>query len=139
MILVIRIAGQVNMNEDVKETLKRINLKRKYSAILMKDSQENLKLLIKIRSFVSYGTIKTETLAKLLAARAMPIKTGAKIDEKKVMSEIDKKSLVELGVKPIFRLHPPRKGIDSKKYANEKGKGVLGENKNINELVERML
>jgi len=36
-------------------------------------------------------------------------------------------------------LHPPRKGIESKKHFGV-GKGVLGDNKEkINELLERML
>jgi hypothetical protein len=42
-----------------------------------------------------------------------------------------------MGIKPFFRLHPPRKGINSKiQYP----KGVLGNNKeDINKLIERML
>ena len=40
-------------------------------------------------------------------------------------------------LKPFFRLHPPRKGIKSKKHYP---KGVLGNHgKKINELLERML
>ena len=43
----------------------------------------------------------------------------------------------ELGIKPFFRLHPPRGGIRSKVHYPE---GVLGNHKEkINELVERML
>ncbi|MBS3077457.1 hypothetical protein J4233_04260 [Candidatus Pacearchaeota archaeon] len=139
MIVVIRIAGKVNLSGDIKETLNRIHTHRKYSAVLLPESENTFKLLMKIRNFVSYGKINTETLAKLLAERGQPIKAGAKIDAKKVMSELEKKSLGELGLKPFFRLHPPRKGIESKKHAGETGKGVLGENKKINELVERML
>lgn len=139
MILVIRIAGQVNLSDQVKETMARIRLKKKYSAVLLPESEDTSKLLMNLRNFVSYGKINTETLAKLLATRAKPLKSGAKIDAKKVMSEIGKVPLEKLGVKPFFSLHPPRGGIESKKHAGEKGKGVLGENKNINELVERML
>jgi len=139
MIIVIRIAGQVHLSEEVKETLNRIRLKKKYSATLLPETKETAKLLLKIRNFVSYGSIKTETLANLLAARAQPVKSSSKIDTKKIMTEIEKKSLKELGIKPFFRLHPPRGGIDSKKHAGTTKKSVLGENKNINELVERML
>ena len=46
---------------------------------------------------------------------------------------------VNLGFKPFFRLHPPRKGIESKKHFGV-GKGVLGDNgKEINKLITRML
>ncbi len=139
MIVVIRIAGQVHLTEEMEETFNRIRLRRKYSATLLPETKETAKLLLRIRNFISYGQIDTATLANLLAARAQPLKAGAKIDPKKIMTEIEKKSLQELGLKPFFRLHPPRGGIDSKKHAGGKGKGVLGENKNINALIERML
>jgi len=40
-------------------------------------------------------------------------------------------------LKPFFRLHPPRGGLKNSKEPFPKG--VLGYNKEINELVERML
>ncbi len=41
--------------------------------------------------------------------------------------------------KNFFRLHPPRRGIESKKHFGV-GKGVLGDNgEKINELLVRML
>ena len=44
-----------------------------------------------------------------------------------------------LGLKPFFRLHSPRGGINSKAHFPVR-KGVLGDNKEkINELVKRML
>ena len=45
----------------------------------------------------------------------------------------------ELGIKPVFRLHPPRKGYkDSKKAFNEGGTlGYRGEE--INTLIKRMV
>ena len=47
------------------------------------------------------------------------------------------KKLADFKLKGFFRLHPPRKGINSKlQYP----KGVLGDNKkDINKLIERML
>lgn len=138
MIAVIRISGQVNVSEEVKEALNRLKLRRKYALVLVNETTETKKLLKKIRDYISYGEIKTETLAKLLAERAQPIDKSKKIDAKKVMTEIEKKPMEELGLKPFFRLHPPRGGIDAKKHAGV-NKGVLGENPKINELIERML
>jgi len=139
MILVIRISGQVGLNEEIKETLNRVKIRRKYSAVLMNPTKENLKLLKRIRNNVAYGNIKEETLKKLIKERSQPIVKGTKIDTAKIVEQLDKKSLNELGLKPFFRLHPPRKGIESKKHFGV-GKGVLGDNKEkINDLVERML
>jgi large subunit ribosomal protein L30 len=139
MIVVIRIAGQVNLSGDVKEALDRLRLRKKYSAVLLSESKETSKLLLGLRDFISYGKINTETLTNLIEERGMPLEPGKKIDTKKVLTEIDKKPLNKLGMKPFFRLHPPRKGIESKKHAGEIGKGVLGENQKINELIKRML
>ena|SRR3989344_5786425 len=139
MILVIRIAGMVGVPFDKKEALSRIKLRRKYSAVLLKPSPENIKLLDKIRNYVAYGDVTKETLKNLIEKRGKPVVSGSKIDAEKIISELDKKSLASLGLKPFFRLHPPLKGIEAKKHFGV-GKGVLGDNKEkINDLVRRML
>jgi ribosomal protein L30/L7E len=116
MILVIRIAGMVDINEDVAETLFRMRLRKKYTAVLLEDNEENKKLLRHIRNFVAYGKIDEATLKELIAKR------GNKKNKNK-----------------IFHLHPPRGGIDSKIHFGRK-KGVLGDNsEKINDLVRRML
>jgi len=136
MLIVIRISGQINLSNNVKETLFRLRLRRKYTAILLKPSRETEKILNSVRNHVAYGDIDTETLTKLIELRGQSAK---KIDATKIVQDLDKKSLTDLGLKPFFRLHPPRKGIDSKKHFGVR-KGVLGDNKNkINELVRRML
>jgi len=139
MIVVIRIRGLVGVPGNVEETLHRVRLRRKYSAVLLKDNEENIKMLKKIRDYVAYGKINDEMLGKLVESRAQNIDKKKKIDAKKVVSEIGKKSYEDLGIKPFFRLHPPRKGIDAKKHFGV-DKGVLGDNKEkINELLGRML
>lgn len=137
MIAVIRIRGMVDVPRDIAESLNRIRLRRKYAAVVLKDSPENRKLLKKIRNYVSYGKITPATFEKLLKNRGVSIgKTD--IDVKKIISEFGNKNMEELGIKPFFRLHPPRGGIESKKHSGV-GKGVLGENKDIDKLLERML
>ena len=139
MIVVIRISGRVGLSKDIKETLDRINLRRKYSATFLKPSPENIKLLRKIRNVVAYGDIDKETLKELIEKRGTPIDKSKKIDAEKIISELEKKKLKDLGLKPFFRLHPPRGGIDSKTHFPIR-KGVLGDNKTkINDLVRRML
>ena len=138
MILVIRISGQVDIGRGVEETLHRLRIRRKYSAVVLHNTSENIKILRSVRNFVSYGEISKETLKMLIEKRAQPIKKGKKIEVDKILDQIDKKSLHDLGLKPFFRLHPPRGGIDSKNHAGTSKKAVLGENKNISELVGRM-
>ena len=115
-LLIIRIAGMVEINGDVEEALFRMRLRKKYTAVLMEDGEETRKLLDFVRNFTAYGPIDKDTLAELIAKRG---------DKKK-----DNK---------VFHLHPPRGGIDSKIHYGRK-KGVLGDNKEaINLLVRRML
>ena len=136
MILVIRISGLVEVDTKVNETLARMCLSRKYSATLLKETDETMKLLQHVRNFVAYGPLEQTTLVELLTKRGQVVK-GKKGDITKIASEVEKKSLSELGCKPFFRLHPPRGGIDSKLHYP---KGVLGDNKqDINKLVRRML
>lgn len=138
MILVIRISGMVSINRDTQETLYRMRLRRKYAATIIEDTPQNRKMLSGVRNCIAFGEISKATLQQIIEKRGEGIE-GKKFDVAKVMAEIDKKSLDELGVKPFFRLHSPRGGIDSKKHFGL-GKGVLGDHKEaITKLVERML
>lgn len=138
MIIVIRISGLVEVPNDVQETLYRMRLRKKYTAILLKETEENEKLLKIVRNFVAYGKINDETLSLLLQKRAKS-SNKAKIESKTVIEQLKKKDLSDLGIKPFFGLHPPRGGIDSKIHFPIK-KGVLGDNKEkINDLIRRML
>ena len=138
MILVIRIAGEVSLRADVKETLYRMKLRKKYVAVLMKETPLNMKLLVRMTNFVAYGKITPAMLEQLIEKRGKSL-TKKELDAGKVAKDIESKSAEELGMKGFFRLHPPRKGIDSKTHYGIR-KGVLGEHtKGIDALVERML
>ncbi len=139
MILVIRIAGMVKKPNKIDESLHRLRLRRKYSAVLLEDSDESKKILKNIRDYVAFGKIDEKMLEKLVELRAQPVDKNKKVDAKKVLAGIGNKKYEELEIKPFFRLHPPRKGIESKKHFGV-GKGVLGDHKEkINELLGRML
>jgi large subunit ribosomal protein L30 len=140
MIAVIRISGAVGLDHKVKETLERLRIRRKYACIVINPTTEQIGMIRKVNDFVAFGEIKKETFIKLMEKRAQLKDKTKKIDAKKIVEELEKgKSYEELGLKPFFRLHPPRGGIDSKLHSGVK-KGVLGNNKEkINELIERML
>ncbi len=141
---IIRITGMVNMNKDNEETLSRLRLRRKYSCVMINENKEIISMLKKVRNFVAYGNIDKETLKELIIKRGKSIegeKKKLKInDEKanKLAEEILKnQSLNNLEIKPFFRLHPPRKGINTRTHFP---RGVLGDNKEkINDLIRRML
>ena len=140
MILIIRISGQVDVPGKIEEALYKLKLRRKYASVLINPSPEKLKLLKKIRDYIAYGNINKETLKKLIEKRAEFKGAKKNIDAEKIILELEKNSLEKLGLKPFFRLHPPRGGIDSKKHFGTSKKAVLGDNREkINDLVRRML
>ncbi len=140
MLVAIRIRGKVGLNDDVKNALYRLRLRRKYACVLIREKPELVGMLNKLRNFIAYGHIDEKTLKKLIEKRGISL-DKKKINADEVVKELLKgkpeKSLADLRLKPFFRLHPPRGGIDSKKHFP---KGVLGNHKEeINKLVERML
>jgi len=140
MIAAIRITGDVNLKGEVRETLKRLRLRRKYSCVVLKESKINKGMIVRVRDFIAYGEIKKDVFISLIEKRGQLIDKTKKSDAKKIIEELEKgKKYTELNFKPFFRLHPPRKGIEAKKHFGV-GKGVLGDNKDkINDLIMRML
>ena len=142
MVAVIRIAGMVKVRKDVAETLDRLKLRRKYACIIVDVSNKNIVGMLKrVKHYIAYGDIDSKTLEKLIKERAES-EEGRKHKIEINAGEVAKglmagKKLADFKLKGFFRLHPPRKGIDSKlQYP----KGVLGNNKkDINKLIERML
>jgi large subunit ribosomal protein L30 len=138
LLVVIRIAGEVKVKPEVRETLDRLRLRRKYSCILVQSHNKKiLGMVEKVKYHVAYGGIERDVLEKLVKIRGMGV-DNKKFNAGDVSDNLFKgKSLNELGLKPFFRLHPPRGGIKSKLQYPV---GVLGYNKqDINKLVERML
>jgi len=138
MICLIRIRGQVKLDKDVKETLERLRLGKKYTCVVINPNTEQKGMIKKLRNFVALGNIKPEVFIRLLEARGQRIDKKKRMDSKKIIEELEKgKKYEDLNLKPFFRLHPPRGGIDSKSHFP---RGVLGDNgEKINELVLRML
>ncbi len=138
MICIIRIHGRVGLNKDVEETLKRLRLRKKYHCVVLNPTKENLGMIKKTRNQIAFGEINKETFEKLIEKRGEAIDKSKKINAKEIISELEKgKKYTDLNLKPYFRLHPPRKGINSKVHFP---RGVLGDNKEkINDLILRML
>ena len=131
MIAIIRISGMVDVRKDIEETLYRLRLRRKYVCVIIKDNEVNKGMIQKVKDFVAYGKIDEATLKILVEKR------GQKIDKKKPFGDLKDLDFEKANLKPFFRLHPARGGINSKQHFP---KGVLGNHKEkINELIRRML
>jgi large subunit ribosomal protein L30 len=135
-IAVIRIRGMVGLKKEVNSALDRLRLRRKYACVVLENPNESqIGNLKKLRDFVAFGEINDETYKELVEKRG---KKDSVQGTKSPTSSAEASSN-ERKIKPFFRLHPPRGGIDSKKHFGVK-KGVLGNNgEEINKLILRML
>ena len=113
MILVLRIAGQVKNKKKDNETLKRLKMNKKFSAILVEDNDAIRMGMVKAVGYmVAYGKVDEAFIKELNEKR--PAKEG------------------------VYFLHPPRGGFKkSSKVATPKG--ILGKHEDIVKLVGRML
>ncbi len=139
LIAVIRIAGDVKIKKEIKETFYRLRLRRKY--VLVNSANKNLLgMTNQLKNHIAYGEIDKETLIELIKNRGVYInKTNQNTrNNEKIAEELYAgKKLEDFGLKPFFRMHPPRGGINSKMHYP---KGIIGNNKkDINKLIKRML
>ncbi|ACV24494.1 50S ribosomal protein L30 [Methanocaldococcus fervens] len=150
---VIRVRGRIGVRRDIADTLKMLRLHKVNHCVIVPETETFKGMLQKVKDYVTYGEINKETLVKLILKRGrLPgnkrvneeiIKelTGMDVEElaeKIIKGEI---KLKETPLKPVFRLHPPRKGFERKgiKKPFSVG-GALGyRGEKINELLEKMM
>lgn len=150
-VAVVRVRGTVATRGDVEDTLGKLRLTRVNHCVVLEDSPQNVGMLRKCSNYITWGEIEPGTLALMLSRRARaPGNRRIGIDELKnsgfgSFEEFAEKVCnfeCELGalkvMKPVFRLHPPRKGYRHIKRPYPKG--ALGYRKEkINELLRRMV
>ncbi len=140
--VIVRLRGVHDIERTVSGTLRQLHLTRRNACTLKKVS---VGVLNKVRPYVAYGTPSAALVVKLLSARG---KIGSKkADEKQLGIKFEdvakellsgEKCLEDFGLKPLFRLNSPKKGLMSVKQFYPKGD--LGDRKDaIDKLVERML
>ncbi|RLE94949.1 MAG: 50S ribosomal protein L30 [Thermoprotei archaeon] len=150
---VIRIRGTVGVRKDIEYTLRLLRLVRKFHAVVIDDRPDYLGMLQKVKDYVTWGEIDAETLAELLRKRGRLVGNRRPTDEdvKKLgYSSIEEfaEAVIEFkaelsdipGLKPVFRLHPPKggfKGTIKRMYGDGGETGYRG--KDINELLRRMI
>jgi large subunit ribosomal protein L30 len=150
---VIRIRGTVNVKPNINKTLQLLNLTRSNHCILLNESKSTKGMLQIAKDYVTWGEIQKGTIERLLKERGR-INGNKPLTDKHVQSATSYKNINELSeavfnekirineipdLKKVFRLHPPRKGLEGIKrsYAN---KGALGyRGKSIENLLKRMM
>jgi large subunit ribosomal protein L30 len=107
--------GLIGMNKDIKDTLRMLNLQKRYSCAVVLDIPSNRGMMQKCKDYITYGEISEETVKELDAKR------------KKQNNH--------------YSLPPPRGGLERKgskmPYASKGALGYRGEK--INDLIKKMI
>lgn len=149
--VVLRIKGTVNVPHWARYTLDNLSLYRKFWATILPETPESIGMLRKIKDFVAWSHVDASFVKELLEKRGKTI--GSKplkllpdsapyndIDELAADLAKDKIRLSSLQmVKPWFALNPPRGGFKRKTKTQYHQKGVLGEDKELVEIIKRMI
>ena len=136
---VIRLRGSVNVRYDIKDTLKMLRLSRINHCVLLDENPHYNGMIQKAKDYVAWGPINAEALELLLKERGR-LEGGARLTDEYVKENTDYEDIKMLSsaildgkikikdvpkLKPVFRLHPPRKGHTRIKRTFVQG-GVLG-------------
>jgi large subunit ribosomal protein L30 len=150
---VIRVRGSVTVKSDILDTLKMLRLNRVNHCVIIPESDTYLGMLQKVKDYVTWGEIKPEVLAKMIIHRGKLVGDN-KITDKFIKANSDFKSIMSFSkaitsgeiryqdlkdIKPLIRLHPPKKGYEGVKKSFQAG-GALGyRGDKINTLIDRMI
>jgi large subunit ribosomal protein L30 len=150
--LVVRMRGTVNVPFWALTTLKNLYLNKKFSATLVPETSDYLGMLRKIKEWVAWSKADSEIVKTLIEKRGKKItqldsqKETKKKDETKVIVELENeivndkiKFSDQSNIKPWFRLNPPRGGFKKKSKKQFTEGGILGNNKDLLEIVKRMV
>ena len=149
---VIRVRGASDVFHEIKDTLKMLHLSRICHATLVDDRPSYIGMLRKARNYVTWGEVSLENIVLLLKKRGRVVGnrklTGEYVKEIGYGSLEDLAEAIYVGkvefgrlpnVKPVFRLHPPKKGFKGKVKRSFAAGGVTGyRGEAINDLIKRM-
>jgi len=152
MFAIVQVRGVVKTRREIKDTLAMLRLHHINHCVVVPDTPEYLGMIRKVKDFVAYGEVDPEILGTVLSTRGRLVGNRPLTDEYvKANSRFatitgfadavarGEASLRDLpGLKPVMRLHPPRKGHRTLKRTFQQG-GALGYyGREINTLLYRM-
>jgi len=154
MYAIVRLRGTVNIKPEIKYTLNLLRLPRVNHCVLVEENAYYAGMIQKVKDYVAWGEI-SEDILELLLARRGRLEGGKRLTEEHIREnthfgglkelahalidgDLEMNELVSLKIKPVLRLHPPRKGHRGIKRSVKQG-GELGYHGNtINELLYKM-
>jgi large subunit ribosomal protein L30 len=152
-LLVVRMRGTVNVPYWALTTLKNLYLNKKFSATLVPETTNYLGMLRKINQWVAWSKADSDIIKTLIEKRGK--KKSPTLESKDGnKSKSDYKGIDELvdvivnnkikfsdqnNIKPWFSLNPPKGGFKKNTKRQFSDGGILGNNKELLEIVKRMV
>jgi large subunit ribosomal protein L30 len=152
MYAVIRVRGPAGVRGEIEDTMKMLRLHKVNHCVILSENAVNTGMVQKVKDYTAFGTIGAEEIEALLINRGR-LAGGDRLTDEYVRENTpyaDIKALAAAlaneevrikdipGLKPVFRLHPPRKGHAGIKRTVQQG-GVLGNHgENISVLLNKM-
>ncbi|MCL2687654.1 MAG: 50S ribosomal protein L30 [Methanobrevibacter sp.] len=151
MFFVIRVRGTTGVNRDIADTLKMLRLHRINHGVLVDKNPNFEGMLQKAKDYITWGEIDSDNLAKIISKRGEFV-GGKRVTDETLTENTDYSSIddlanalisgevkaTDIGMKPVFRLHPPRKGYEGIRYSIKEGGSLGYRGESIKDLTERM-
>jgi len=148
---VVRMKGEKHINQKVDDTLKMLNLTKVNYCTIINDDKVYSGMLQKVKDLVTWGEVGKDSVNDLLKNRGELV-GRKKITDSYIKKRTSFKSISDFSkafvdfkaelkdipeIRPVFRLHPPRKGHEGIKRTYRQG-GALGQRDNIEDLLIKM-
>jgi large subunit ribosomal protein L30 len=139
VIAIVRVRGVAGIKPDIRKTMELLRLNKKHHCVVYPKMTKQLEGMLNVaKDYITWGEISSDTLKELVEKRGR-LPGDKRVESKeaeKIASMIEKGE--EVQIKPVFRLHPPRKGWKNIKLRYPEG--ALGpRGKDMDELIKRMI
>ncbi len=136
---VVQVRGEVDMNNDIQDTLEMLNIHAVNHCALVPETPTYEGMVTKVNDYVAHGQPSQESVETLLRTRAEPLEGDADVDDEWIDEHTEYDDITALatalvdeettlrdeGLAPVLRLHAPRKGHEGVKKPTAEG-GQLG-------------
>jgi large subunit ribosomal protein L30 len=152
MYAVVQVRGTVKTRREIKDTLKMLRLHHINHCVIIPDTPAYVGMIRKVKDFVAYGEVDARIVEELLRNRGRLVGDAHLTDEyikensqytditefAQALSSGEARLNDVPGLKPVLRLHPPRKGYKTTKRTFQQGGSLGYHGENINDLLYKM-
>jgi large subunit ribosomal protein L30 len=154
VVLAIRVRGQVGVRPQIEDTMKKLRLGRLHQARVLKLTPSIQGMITKSKDYITWGEVDVEVVERLIEKRGR-LTGNKRVSDADIKANSTFKTIKAFakalttgeastndvqGLKPVFRLSPPKKGYNGKRTLSVGMGGITGyRGTGINELALKMI